>query len=122
MSKEMTPPPTKEEPKPGEPKTDEPPKVEGPKTESPKSSEAAAAKLSNEELAEIKKLPAAEQALAIKQVVCPVSGHNLGSMEKPVKVEAAGRTFYICCPDCEKEVKENPQGVIAKLDGKADQK
>jgi YHS domain-containing protein len=110
-SKEMTPPPPADAKKPG---------AEGPKMEGPKAgkAEAPAEKLSDEELAEIKKLPAAEQDAAIKQAVCPVSGEHLGSMEKPVKVTADGRTFYLCCGNCEKEVKANPKGVIAKLDKK----
>src|ERR1700761_8356465 len=35
-------------------------------------------KLSDEELAAIKKLPAGEQEAAIAQMVCPVSEHHLG--------------------------------------------
>ena len=98
-------------------KGDEPPAVEGPKAENAKS-DAEAAKLTAEELAAIKELPAAEQAAAIQQAVCPVSSHHLGSMDKPVKVTAEGRTFYICCEGCEDKVKSDPKGVIAKLDKK----
>ncbi len=99
--------------KPGEmKKVDEPPAVEGPKTD------AGAAKLTDDELAAIKELPAAEQAVAIQQAVCPVSDHHLGSMEKPIKVTAEGRTFYLCCASCEKELKADPKAVIAKLDKK----
>ncbi len=92
------------------------PKLEGPSQGS--NSESAPAKLTDKELAAIKELPAAEQAVAIKQAVCPVSSHHLGSMEKPVKVSAEGRTFYICCEGCEEEVKTDPKAVIAKLDKK----
>jgi YHS domain-containing protein len=111
-----TPPPS--EPKAEVPKKDlappiEPPKVESPKADEPKT--AAAVKLSDEELAEIKKLPAAEQAVALQQKLCPVSGENLGGMGVPFKVSAEGKTFYLCCKSCEKDVKENPQAVIAKL-------
>jgi hypothetical protein len=112
-SKEMTPAPA-----PGEPKK---PGAEGPKMEGPKTGKAeapSAVKLTDEELAEIKKLPAAEQDAAIKQAVCPVSGDHLGAMEKPFKVTAEGRTFYLCCDGCEKDVKADPKGVIAKLDAK----
>jgi YHS domain-containing protein len=104
-------------PLPAAKKTDEPPQVEGPKTESGKSG-AAAAKLTADEVAAIKELPAAEQPLATKQVVCPVSAHNLGSMGKPIKVTAEGRTFYICCEGCEEKVKSDPKAVVAKLDPK----
>ncbi len=98
--------------------------ADGPKMEGPKQgkAEAPAAKLSEEELAEIKKLPAAEQEAAIKQAVCPVSTHHLGSMEKPVKVTTEGRTFYLCCEGCQEDLKADPKAVIAKLDGQAGKK
>jgi YHS domain-containing protein len=122
-TKEMTPAPSKEQPKAGESKKseeskkDEPPKVEGPKAEGSKG-ETGAVKLSADELAAIKELPVAEQAQAIKQAVCPVSGHNLGSIDKPVKVAAEGRTFFLCCEECQEKVKKDPKAVIAKLDKK----
>jgi YHS domain-containing protein len=103
--------------KPEEPKKDELPKVEGPKTEATKST-AAPVKLTTDELAAIKELPAAEQDQAIKQAVCPVSGEHLGEMGKPVKVSAEGRTFFLCCDDCQEKVKKDPKAVIAKLDKK----
>jgi YHS domain-containing protein len=125
-SAEMLPPP-KEAPKSGEPGKAEtppapsaPPKLEEPKQSS--KSDISPTKLTDEELAEIKKLPAAEQTVAIKQAVCPVSGHNLGSMEKPIKVSAEGRTFYLCCGGCEEELKANPKAAIAKLDAQAGKK
>lgn len=95
-------------PKP-EPAKDEPPKVEGPKADAKPS------KLTDDEIAEIKKLPAAEQDLALKQAVCPVSDEHLGEMGMPVKVTAEGKTFFLCCKSCEKEVKADPKAVIAKL-------
>jgi YHS domain-containing protein len=99
--------------KPGEmKKIDDAPAVEGPKADT------GAGKLTADELAAIKELPAAEQAAAIQQAVCPVSSHHLGSMEKPIKVTAEGRTFYLCCESCEKELKADPKAVIAKLDKK----
>ncbi len=94
------------------PAGDVPPKVDVPKDEAPK---AAAVSLSEDEVAAIKKLPAAEQPLALKQIVCPVSGENLGSMDKPIKVEAKGQTFFLCCGSCEKAVKSDPDAVLAKL-------
>jgi YHS domain-containing protein len=100
-------------------KVDEALKVEGPKAENSKSSEGAE-KLSADELAAIKKLPANEQELAIKQLVCPVSSENLGSMGKPHKVTAEGKTFYLCCQGCEKDLKADPKAVIAKLEKKGD--
>ena len=75
-----------------------------------------AAKLSDKNLPQIKKLPAAEQDAAIAQAVCPVSTHNLGAMGKPLKVTAEGRTFYLCCDGCEDQFKADPKKFIAKLD------
>jgi hypothetical protein len=98
-------------------KADEAPKVEGPKAESSKT-DAKDSKLTAGDIAAIKELPEAEQAVASKQAVCPVSSHNLGSMGKPIKVTAEGRTFYICCDGCEDKVKTDPKAVIAKLDKK----
>ncbi len=128
-AKENTPGPAVKAPKPAAPSAatpakpgamkehDEPPAVEGPKAENSKSGRKEI-KLTAEEIAAIKELPAADQAGAIQQAVCPVSSHHLGSMEKPVKVTAGGRTFYLCCESCEDEVKSDPKGVIAKLDRK----
>jgi YHS domain-containing protein len=119
-AKPVTPdkPPAASDSKPGEMKTvEDPPAVEGPKADNAKSS-TGAVKLTAEELTAIKELPAAEQAAAIQQAVCPVSAEHLGSMEKPVKVTAEGRTFYLCCGSCQKELKADPKGVIAKLDKK----
>ena len=69
-------------------------------------------------MAEIKKLPAADQPVAIAQVLCPVGGDKLGEMGPPIKVTAKGKSFFICCASCEKDVKENPDAVLAKLDKK----
>jgi hypothetical protein len=98
------------------------PKIEAPQptpatTEPEKKSDGASAAktLAPDELAEVKKLPTAESDLALKQLVCPVSGENLGSMGVPVKVTAAGRTFFLCCKGCNKDVQDDPAGVVAKL-------
>jgi hypothetical protein len=96
-------------------KADDTLKVEGPSTADSKPA-GAAAKLTADDLAGIKELPTAEQDAAIAQAVCPVSTHNLGSMGKPTKVTAEGRTFYLCCDDCEEKVKANAKAIIAKLD------
>ena len=98
-------------------KGEEPPKIEGPKTEGSGKGDTAAAKLTADELAAIKELPAAEQAVALKQAVCPVSDEHLGEMGKPVKVTLEGRSVYLCCDNCEKELKANPKKYLAKLDG-----
>jgi type IV secretory pathway VirB10-like protein len=98
----------------------EAPKEEPPKKEEEKKGEASAAKepLSSDEIAEIDKLPAADRAMAMAQLVCPVSGEHLGSMGVPLKVSAEGKTFLLCCKGCDKEVKANPKEVVAKLNQK----
>lgn len=108
---------------PGDTKAQETPALEPPKTEpakektEPAKEKTADVKLSDEELASIKKLPKADQELAIKQAVCPVSGDHLGGeMGMPIKVTAEGRTFFLCCEGCKDEVKKDAKGVIAKLD------
>jgi YHS domain-containing protein len=96
-------------------KGDEAPKIEGPKAENTKP-DGGAVVLTVAELAAVKELPESEQAAASQQGVCPVSTHHLGSMGKPLKVTADGRTFYICCDACEDKVKNDPKSVIANLD------
>lgn len=103
------------------------PEIEGPKVEPPKKEgegeskepgKTASVTLSDEEVAEIKKLPADEQTVALKQAVCPVSKEHLGEMGMPVKVSAEGKTFYLCCKSCNKEVVADPKGVVANLNQK----
>jgi YHS domain-containing protein len=72
-------------------------------------------KLSDEETAEIKKLEAEDQKIALAQMVCPVSDAHLGKMGQPVKQVVKGKTFFLCCSDCEDKVKEEPDSVLAKL-------
>ncbi|WP_406699586.1 hypothetical protein V5E97_12060 [Singulisphaera sp. Ch08] len=85
------------------------------KDEAKKDEAAAKSSLTEEELAVLAMLSPADKALALKQIVCPVSGENLGSMDAPVKVTAEGKTFLICCGGCNNEVKSNPKEVVAKL-------
>jgi YHS domain-containing protein len=118
-SKEMPPmPATPAETKKG----DELPKIEGPKTEGTGKGEAAAVKLTPDEIAAIKQLPAADQGLALKQAVCPVSDEHLGAMDKPQKTSVEGRTVFLCCDNCEKELKADPKKFLAKLDAQAGKK
>lgn len=102
-------------------KGDESPKLEPPKGEgaAPKADTAAAAKLGPEEMANIKKLPPADQELAMKQVFCPVQDGKLGEMGKPFKVIVEGRTVFLCCDGCEKDLKADPKKFFAKLDAKS---
>ena len=90
------------------------PSLEGPKTdESVETGKPVT--LTDEEIARVKKLPEDEQAAAMAQAVCPVSGHHLGFMGVPAKTTALGRTIYLCCSGCEEDVKADPEAVIAKL-------
>jgi hypothetical protein len=113
---------TKAEPGKDEPKGEL--KLEGPtpspaKSATPKEEEKSASiKLDEDQIANIKKLSAEDQKIALAQVVCPVSGEPLGSMDKPIKVSAAGKTFFLCCDGCEKDVKADPAKVVAKLNQK----
>jgi YHS domain-containing protein len=98
----------------------EQPKLEGPKTEG--KGDTAAAKLTPDEVAAIKQLPAADQDLALKQAVCPVSDEHLGAMDKPYKTSAEGRTVFLCCKNCEQELKAAPKKYLAKLDAGPEKK
>ena len=89
------------------------PKTDAPKTDAPKT--AASVKLTGDELAEIKKLPAGEVDAAVKQAVCPVSDHHLGGMGAPIKVTAEGKSFYICCDDCKEKATKDAKTYLAKL-------
>lgn len=101
-----------EAPKIDAPKVDAP-KIDAPKAESDK--KAAAVKLSDEQIAEIKKLPADDQAVALKQMICPVSDEPLGDMGVPIKVTAEGKSFFLCCKSCKKGVDADAKAVLAKL-------
>jgi YHS domain-containing protein len=59
-----------------------------------------------------------DRAAAEKQKTCPVSGELLGSMGTPVKVEAKGRTVFLCCGGCKKKFFADPDKYIKKIDEK----
>jgi YHS domain-containing protein len=92
------------------------PEAEAPKADEPKADEpkAAQVQLSEEEIANIKKLPEADQKIALEQKLCPVSGEHLG-MDVPVKVTVEGTTFFLCCDNCKDKVDKDPKGVLADL-------
>ena len=72
-------------------------------------------KLTDKEIANIQKLPAVEQTIAMAQVECPVGGGHLGGMGMPIRQEVDGKVFFLCCDGCVDKVKENPTAVLAKL-------
>jgi hypothetical protein len=54
-----------------------------------------------------------EKAIAA-QKVCPVSGEELGGeMGPPVKVTRGGKTIFLCCKNCLKQVQANPEKFFA---------
>ena len=50
----------------------------------------------------------ADQAAIDAQKVCPVSKEELGSMGGPLKVTLGGRSVFICCKGCAKDIKADP--------------
>jgi hypothetical protein len=48
-----------------------------------------------------------EKAIAT-QKVCPVSGEELGEMGPPAKVTRGGRSIFLCCKNCLKQVQASP--------------
>jgi len=72
-------------------------------------------KLTDAELAGIKKLPEADQKLALEQKICPITNEHLGSMEEPVKVVLNDKTVFLCCDGCVKKAKADPTATLAKL-------
>jgi YHS domain-containing protein len=63
----------------------------------------------------IAQLSPADQKLAEAQGVCPVSGKELGSMGKPVRIEYQGTVLFLCCPHCEPTFEADPAKYLAKL-------
>lgn len=45
---------------------------------------------------------------------CPVSGEEFEVTASSPHVEHEGKTYYFCCPGCEKKFKENPQKFLNK--------
>jgi hypothetical protein len=89
----------------------EPPKA----GDAPKSADTGAdAALTEEEIAQIKKLPESDQALALLQKLCPISGEHLGEMGVPVKVTAGGQSAFLCCKGCMDDFNKDPEGTLAK--------
>jgi hypothetical protein len=79
--------------------------------------------LEKEEIDNINQLPEGdERKIATAQKVCPVSwkpgvadeGH-LGAMGKPIKEVVKGKTVFLCCKSCIKELESDPDKYLAKL-------
>ncbi|MGO8688832.1 MAG: hypothetical protein ACLQLG_04305 [Thermoguttaceae bacterium] len=87
----------------------------GPAATPPAASQSSAAATADDPAPGLKKLDPADRKLAEKQKFCPVSGALLGSMDKPVKVVVQGRTVFLCCPDCEDELRAHTDKYLKKL-------
>jgi YHS domain-containing protein len=77
--------------------------------------EATADSASSEISKNLAELSVEDRDLAQKQRICPVSGELLGSMAKPYKTSVQGKTVFLCCEGCEKELKDNPDKYLEKL-------
>ncbi len=49
-----------------------------------------------------------------EKVTCPVTGDEIMKSDAVSSIEYKGKTYYLCCPDCEKEFKENPEKYTKK--------
>lgn len=59
--------------------------------------------------------PADEKSLIAMQKVCPVTGAKLGSMGKPLRATAEGRTVFLCCAGCKDELAASPDDYLRRL-------
>ncbi len=72
-------------------------------------------KLDDKEIAQIKKLPEADQKLALEQKGCPITGEPLGSMGMPIKVMLNEQPVFLCCGGCKDDATADPKATLAKL-------
>ena len=49
------------------------------------------------------------EAANAKNLICPVSGQEIGSMGPAVHYEYNGKVYNLCCSGCVEVFKENPQ-------------
>jgi hypothetical protein len=62
------------------------------------------------------KLPPEDRKLAEEQKFCPESGHLLGSMDTPIKVNLKnGKTVFVCCDGCVADAEKDPEGILKKI-------
>lgn len=59
--------------------------------------------------------PADDKSLIAIQKVCPVTGAKLGSMGKPLRATADGRTVFLCCAGCKDELAASPDYYLRRL-------
>jgi Cu(I)/Ag(I) efflux system membrane fusion protein len=56
-----------------------------------------------------------DESLIAFQKNCPVTGRPLGSMGKPIKVEADSKVVFLCCEGCRDSFQKEPAKYVAKL-------
>lgn len=59
--------------------------------------------------------PMDDQTLIATQKICPVTGAKLGSMGKPIRATAEGRTVLLCCAGCEDKLAARPDYYLRRL-------
>jgi YHS domain-containing protein len=65
--------------------------------------------LADDDSITVGKVTKADEKAIAAQRVCPVSGEELGGeMGPPVKVTRGGNSIFLCCKNCLKQVKANP--------------
>ena len=67
-----------------------------------------------EQLKNIARLPAADQAAARTQRRCPVTGLPLGAMGVPVKITLKGQAVFLCCPGCVEPASKQADKILQK--------
>jgi hypothetical protein len=82
----------------------------------PKPAEAAKGDESKKIADALAKLSPEDRKLAEEQKYCPESGHLLGSMDTPIKVDLKnGKSIFVCCDGCVKAAEKDPEGTLKKL-------
>jgi Cu/Ag efflux protein CusF len=61
------------------------------------------------------KLSDTDRPLAEAQMLCPISGKPLGSMDVPTKVTLEGQPVFLCCDGCDNRALKDPAKTLAKL-------
>lgn len=59
-------------------------------------------------------LSEADRSDAIAQDRCAVSGHPLGSMGAPLRVDLRGTSVFLCCKSCESKAFAKPEAAVAR--------
>jgi hypothetical protein len=68
--------------------------------------------------ASLANLNAEDRELAVKQKYCPVMPEvRLGEMGTPYKIDVKGQPVFVCCKNCERQARADPDKVLASLRG-----